>query len=261
MVERRMHNRSIGIRPTLFTEDGHAEIDTKRILHDLERRGRGRDPAGQAMRPTLRAALWGLGLGVVMLGAGGGFWLAGAEDPIPLADVITQQEAAPPLSALPEAVAPEPTAAVIHDVSVAAGPEAPLRATPERAPEITLSEALEGRAARPRPARPATARTASPVRTAEQVAVEAPFVDLGSEPAASARRARESDVVLLSALVAHAKAGREKALAQQAQFRQCMQQPGKSADQCRLLACRDSTRASACALDGAGNIARIAKPA
>ncbi|PWF42460.1 hypothetical protein [Massilia glaciei] len=268
MVERRAQNRSLGIRPSLFSENETGNPNPSRILNDLERRGRGQSGGGR--RPWRRRALWTLAAVLPLLTLGLGWWWATAtfEDAAPLAIVI---EAPPALAEAPVPALAESPAAPVAGESVAAGfelpaaggdsfadaaeqPEAPAPAAlpepsagdeaPALAAPVRKVSAVAGkggrRAAGAKGARRAASKAARPSEAAPRSAAKtvAPTAKAGAEAPGGATVAREKDVVLLSAMVAHRKPGVVTGIIPKTSYKECLSLSGKAGERCRVRACR-----------------------
>jgi hypothetical protein len=247
-------------RPSLLTPAQQAEADRNRILTKLEH-GKAQPPAA-ASKPR-RPLAWGAA-GLLALAAigGGAFWTAG-DQPEAAPTVLAAAAVAPV-----RAVEPEPVpAAAIHDEPAAAkSTHDDLRnaleegAVAAKKPESTLAKAMpddlrsaleEGTAIKktpaPKPAAAATKVAAKPaVKPATKPAVKpAPKPPVRKTPA---RAAPDSDVALLSALVAHTQATRgnnEGSRALRNELKACRRLSGAKARDCREEACLGQDRSVA----------------
>lgn len=243
-------------RPSLLTPAQQAEADRNRILTKLEH-GKTQPPA-RTRRPR-RPLAWGAaGLLALAVSGGAAFWATGDQPeaaPAPLA-------AAAVMPASP--VTPEPVpAATIHDEPAGAKPaHDDLRSALEegtvgaKTPEPKLAKALpddlrsaleEGTAVKKAP--PAKPTVASP-KAAPKPAVK-PAAKPAPKPAprkTPARDAPDSDVALLSALVAHTQASRgnnEGSRALRNELKACKRLTGAKARDCREEACLGQDRSVA----------------
>lgn len=250
-------------RPSLLSTGPQAEPERQRILSSLD--GTGAKPAGkpaakpaaaasQAPQGRSRGLVWGaLGLGALVVGAvvfaltsAGGDTepvLASAPaqhvpdhaavaapttPPAPAAPVAAQAEAAgandaAPLAALTASATPEPsTAAILNDVA-----EAPANPLADMAPPPRHAVAKKADA-KEKPGRKAEAKAEQP-RLAQQKAKE-------KSPSRPARSAADSDVVLLSALMAHIQPANRKATPAE-QLKVCKQYNAAGEAQCRVRVC------------------------
>ena len=263
-------------RPSLLTPAQQAEADRNRILTKLEHGKTA--PRAPARRPR-RPLAWGAaGLLVLAVLGGAAFWMA--DDQPDAAPTVLAAAVAPA-----RAVEPEPApAAAIHDEPLAATPgngataaataakPAPddLRsaleegatviklpaAKPAKADPDDLRSALEeGSAVKERPVPRTTASNpkvvvkpaAKPVAktAAKPAAKPAPKAAPRKEPA---RAKPDSDVALLSALVAHSQATRgnsEGSRALREELKACKRLKGSKARDCREEACLGQDRSVA----------------
>ncbi|MES3021298.1 MAG: hypothetical protein V4857_06900 [Pseudomonadota bacterium] len=268
MVERRAQNRSLGIRPSLFSEHDLGNANPSRILNDLERRGRGN--AKHARRAWLRRSLWSLAAVLPLITLGIGWWWATTtfEDPAPMAIVfdvpalpapVVAEGLREPATEAPAFMAENYAGGIVEEPVPEAAPEGPApqaaaQAAPMRkvsaisgksarraskpAPNA-LSDALEGRVIRTRAAASAKLKAGKPGKAAskaELAALAAPAKKAGG--GTTVAHEKEKDVVLLSAMVAHRKPGVAVSIVPKTSYKACLSLSGKAGEQCRVRECR-----------------------
>ena len=242
----RTHDDSprLPVRPSLLTQTQQVQADRNRILTTLEGGNTGSSVRARHGRLGLRGAM---GAAAVLLLLGGGVWLGqGGER--------TEHDARPALPVslpaavpAPAAVAAPPAVASIHD-------ETPPAAA---VPQQSLSEMLDAGATTTAAAKGASAvhpgdvlskaleTPSAPAATPKQVA-RAPRPAAKKPPAkatatAPARRVEDSDIALLSALLAHAQAApapKKTTSGLRAQLQQCTALKRDAAAACRARACQ-----------------------
>jgi hypothetical protein len=251
-------------KPSLLTPAQQAEADRNRILTKLEH-GRADHVAGSG--PRNRILAWGgAGVAAVALLAGGGFWLT-SDRPADLPRPSPNAAAPLPTAVASSVPAPgadaAPSAATIHDEALATGL---LAAAPGAIPAAPAAGTEAGAA--PRDTGQVAAQNAAPVDLKK--ALETGSVDVKARPAKIAaskpavkvkaptdaardtakNEPADSDVALLSALVAHTHATRaaeepapppkERVRSAKEELRACRKLKGKKARQCRVEACTGS---------------------
>jgi hypothetical protein len=248
-------------KPSLLTPAQQAEADRNRILTKLEH---GRADVAGAKGSRNRILAWGgVSVAAVALLTGGGLWLFGertAEVPHQVSYAVTPAPAVAPSSPSPAGVDAGASAAVIHDevpgavtpVVALAAPAQPVAATAAGGPldaapapkpgPADLKAALENGSvdAKSKPARLA----GSPTRPSGKTR---PSTE--SRRHAVAAEQQDSDVALLSALVAHTHAGRAaeepapppapkpRTRSVKDELKSCGKLKSKKARQCRVEAC------------------------
>jgi hypothetical protein len=253
-------------KPSLLTPAQQAEADRNRILTKLEH---GRADHGAGSGPRNRILAWGgAGVAAVALLAGGGFWLSSersADLPRQPANIVAPVPMAAPASVSVPAADAAPSAATIHDEALATGL---LAAAPAAIPvTATATAPAAGTEAGPVPGESAQARTPKAAPVDLKKALETGSIDAKAKPAKVAaskpavkvkaptdaardtakNEQADSDVALLSALVAHthatraaeepAAAPKERARSAKEELRACRKLKGKKARQCRVEAC------------------------
>ncbi|MGK5052784.1 hypothetical protein [Janthinobacterium sp. RB2P8] len=236
-------------RPSLLTQAQQAEADRNRILTTLEGGNTGSSARSRRGRPSLRGGMGAAAALLLLLAAG--VWLGQSAERAGDDDGLAAPVSLPVATAEPAAVEAPPAAASIHD-------EAPSGAA---VPQQSLSDMLDAGAAATAAASNASAarpgdvlskalETPSPpaaaskpvskqvARAARPAAKKTP----AKVPAATpARRAEDSDIALLSALLAHAQAApapKKTAAGLRAQLRQCAALKRDAAVACHARACQ-----------------------
>lgn len=263
---RKDKNSSAGA-PSLLTPAQQAEAERNRILSTLESTGgkRPASPAAAAARGAGSRWTWGLAvLLLVVLAGGAGLWYGqqGASAP-PVVIQAVAEPVAEPLASPPAPSAPA-TATIeddkgTHDQSLsdmlAAEPATAAATVPAAATDgasgDVLSQALEA------PSGSALAAAALPVAAKAAPAKPKPPVKRASAPAPKPKAVPkpaappDGDVLLLSALIAHANAaetaGQKNARASLDQeLAWCKKQTKISMAACRQRACDGRATAAAC---------------
>lgn len=234
-------------RPSLLTQAQQAEADRNRILTTLEGGNTGSSARSRRGRLSLRKGM-GAGAALLLLVAAG-VWLGQRGERAGDDDGLAAPVALPVATAAPVAVEAPPAVASIHD-------EAPSAAVPHQ----SLSDMLDaGAAATVATAAASNASAAHPgdvlskaLETPSPPAAAAKQVARAARPAAKktpakvpaatpARRAEDSDIALLSALLAHAQAApapKKTAAGLRAQLRQCAALKRDAAVACHARACQ-----------------------
>lgn len=231
-------------RPSLLTQAQQAEADRNRILTTLEGGDTGSSVRARRGSLALRGGMGAAAALLLLLAAG--VWLGqrgerAGDNGAPAAPVSLP-------AAAPVAVAAPPAVASIHDE---ASPDA-------AAPRQSLSDMLDAGAdataaagnaiaAHPGDVLSKALETPSPpAAAAKQVAraarPEAKKTPAKNPAATPARRAEDSDIALLSALLAHAQAApapKKTVSSLAAQLRQCAALKRDAAVACRARACQD----------------------
>jgi hypothetical protein len=225
-------------RPSLLTQAQQAEADRNRILTTLEGGNTGSPVRARRGSLALRGGMGAVAALLLLLAAG--VWLGqrgerAGDDAAPLS--------LPAATAAPAAVAP-PAVASIHD-------EAPQQSLSEMldagaTATAATAAARNARAAHPDDVLSKALETPSPPPAAVKPAVKAPRPAAKKPPvkgpaATPARRAEDSDVALLSALLAHAQAAptpKKTASGLRTQLRQCAALERDAAVACRARACQ-----------------------
>ncbi|MCC7645671.1 MULTISPECIES: hypothetical protein [unclassified Janthinobacterium] len=232
-------------RPSLLTQAQQAEADRNRILTTLEGGNTGSSAGSRRGRLSLRKGM-GAGAALLLLLAAG-VWLGQRGERVGDDDGPAAPIALPVATAAPAIVEAPPAVASIHD-------EAPSGAA---VPQQSLSDMLDAGAAATAAAGNASAahpgdvlskalETPSPpaaaakqvARAARPAAQKTPAKNPAATPA---RRAEDSDIALLSALLAHAQAApapKKTAAGLRAQLRQCAALKRDAAVACRARACQ-----------------------
>lgn len=256
-------------RPSLLTPAQQEEADRNRILSTLESGGGAGKPA--ARRGPSRYALAAMGLGVLALAVGVGMWVTRetAHDDA-MATVVAASKEAPPAPAaapVPPPAAPAevsadevlasaaPAAVINEDRAAQQAPEKQqslsemLNAGGEPAPKAghdVISKALETPSAG---AAPKSVAKAAPKPKPKPVVKEVKKAP--SEPATTPEQ--ESDIALLSALVAHAQAAeraeaasKKPKLSVKEQLAQCKKLSKSKAAQCHERVCEGRTKTGDC---------------
>ncbi|MDO8040859.1 hypothetical protein [Janthinobacterium sp. SUN137] len=244
-------------RPSLLTQAQQAEADRNRILSTLE--GGNAGASAKVRRGSL--ALRG-GLGALLLLLAAGVWLGQRGERVGDDDAPAAPVSPPVATAAPAAVEAPPVVASIRD-------EAPPGAA---APQQSLSEMLDAGAAAT--AATAAARNAGAAHPGDVLskALETPSppaaaskpvtkqVAKAPRPAAKkppakgpaatpARRAEDSDIALLSALLAHAQAApapKKTVPNLRTQLQQCTALKRDAAVACRARACQGHAENAQC---------------
>ncbi|WP_152598639.1 hypothetical protein [Janthinobacterium sp. RA13] len=226
-------------RPSLLTQAQQAEADRNRILTTLEGGNTGSPVRARRGSLALRGGMGAVAALLLLLAAG--IWLgqrgerAGDDAaPLPL----------PAATAAPAAVAPPPAVASIHDEA----PQQSLSEMLDAGATATAATAAAGnaRAAHPDDVLSKALETPSPPPAAVKPAVKAPRPAAKKPPvkgpaATPARRAEDSDVALLSALLAHTQAApvpKKTASGLRTQLQQCAALKRDAAVACRARACQ-----------------------
>jgi hypothetical protein len=252
----------------LLTPAQQEEADRNRILSTLESGGGAGKPA--AKRGPSRYALAAMGLGVLALAAGVGMWVTRetAHDDA-MATVVAASKEAPPAPAAatvpPPAAAAEvsadevlasaaPAAVINEDRAAQQAPEKQqslsemLNAGGEPAPKAghdVISKALETPSAGAAPKSAAKPAPKPKPKPAAKEVKKAP-----SEPATTPEQ--ESDIALLSALVAHAQAAeraeapKKPKLSVKEQLAQCKKLSKSKAAHCHERVCEGRTKTGDC---------------
>lgn len=242
-------------RPSLLTPAQQAEADRNRILTKLEH-GKTEVPASSRKRG--RAVLWGATGALALALAGGAAFNMGGEEPRAAQSapvVLAAASVAPARAANPAPAEVAVPAATIHDE--------PLPAAAKPAPDDLRKALEEGTASKQaavakseKPARDdlrdaleeGTAVKKAPAPKPAVRVVKAPAKPaLKSAPAARkapAPTSHDSDVALLSALVAHSQPARvsESNRALKRELAQCRRMTGRKARDCREEACLGQDR-------------------
>lgn len=227
--------RRTGARmPSLLTPAQQAEADRNRILTKLEH-GKADPPAA---RPRSRKLAWGAGgAAALALVGGAAFWNGGPAPVAPhAAPMITAANVAPARVEPPAAKPAEPevsAAAILYEPAPAAAPKVEPSAKP--APD-DLRRALEEGTGKKHAPRKAVAKADTPNPRAKPASKQAPAAPRKTP----ARATLDSDVALLSALVAHTQASRgasEATPALKKELKACTRLKGSKARDCREEAC------------------------
>ncbi|MGK5005029.1 hypothetical protein [Janthinobacterium sp. LB2P70] len=235
-------------RPSLLTQAQQAEADRNRILTTLEGGNTGSSARSRRGGLSLRKGM-GAGAALLLLLAAG-VWLGQRGERTGDDDGLAAPVSLPVATTAPAAVEAPPAAASIRD-------EAPSGAT---VPQQSLSDMLDaGAAATVATAAASNASAAHPgdvlskaLETPSPLAAAAKQVARAARPAAKktpakvpaatpARRAEDSDIALLSALLAHAQAApapKKTAAGLRAQLRQCAALKRDAAVACHARACQ-----------------------
>ncbi|WP_161911724.1 hypothetical protein [Janthinobacterium sp. Ant5-2-1] len=231
-------------RPSLLTQAQQAEADRNRILTTLEGGNTGSSARSRRGRLSLRAGM-GAAAALLLLVAAG-VWLgqrgerAGDDDGLaaPFSLPIASAVEAPPAAASIHDEAPSGAAVPQQSLSdmldagaAATAATAAARNASAAHPGDVLSKALET----PSPPAAAVKQTA---RAARPAAKKTPAKVPTATPA---RRAEDSDIALLSALLAHAQAApapKKTAAGLRAQLRQCAALKRDAAVACHARACQ-----------------------
>ena len=232
-------------RPSLLTQAQQAEADRNRILTTLEGGNTGSSARSRRGRLSLRKGM-GAGAALLLLVAAG-VWLGQRGERAGDDDGLAAPVALPVATTAPAAVEAPPAAASIRD-------EAPSGAA---VPQQSLSDMLDAGAAATAAASNASATHPGDVlskalETPSPPAAAAKQVARAARPAAKktpakvpaatpARRAEDSDIALLSALLAHAQAApapKKTAAGLRAQLRQCAALKRDAAVACHARACQ-----------------------
>lgn len=262
-------------RPSLLTAEQQAEAERNRILSTLE-------PGGAAPRSGRARLVWG-GLGALLLLAGGGSWLAREAGQDQRLSTMATAAAGEAHLASPGAIPPPSTPPEVSSAEVLAAPAATineegaahekqasladmLSAGASSAPAAKADGGLLGKVLdKPSPAPRGAAATSradsgkpAPKPAPKQVARQAAKPLAAPKAAAKARPARdttpeqESDIALLSALVAHAQATAEAPKARRLglveQLAQCKAFGKTKAAQCRARICDGRSKSGECKL-------------
>lgn len=232
-------------RPSLLTQAQQAEADRNRILTTLEGGNTGSSARSRRGRLSLRKGM-GAGAALLLLVAAG-VWLGQRGERTGDDDGLAAPVALPVATAAPAIVEAPPAAASIHD-------EAPSGAA---VPQQSLSDMLDAGAVATAAASNASAahpgdvlskalETPSPPAAAAKQVARAARPTAKKTPAkvpaaTPARRAEDSDIALLSALLAHAQAApapKKTAAGLRAQLRQCAALKRDAAVACHARACQ-----------------------
>lgn len=234
-------------RPSLLTQAQQAEADRNRILTTLEGGNTGSPVRARRGSLALRGGMGAVAALLLLLAAG--VWLGqrgerAGDDAAPAAPLPL-----PAATAAPAAVAP-PAVASIHDEapSGAVAPQQSLSEMLDAGATATAATAAAGnaRAAHPDDVLSKALETPSPPPAAVKPAVKAPRPAAKKPPvkgpaATPARRAEDSDVALLSALLAHTQAApvpKKTASGLRTQLQQCATLKRDAAVACRARACQ-----------------------
>lgn len=208
-------------RPSLLTPAQQAEADRNRILTKLEH---GKANPGLGTRGRGRGLVWG-SAGLLALILAGGAWYGMSGDPASTAVAparLAANNVPPARPAVPPELPPAPAAATIQD-------EPPPAVSP-------MSSAVDAPALASAPGKPAAAETVKkhaaakpaekPVRMAAKAKPVAPRkADMHGET--------DTDVMILSALVAHT----QPSHGLQRELDECNRLKGSKATECRAEAC------------------------
>ena len=246
----RTHDDSprLPVRPSLLTQTQQVQADRNRILTTLEGGNTGSSVRARHGRLGLRGAI---GAATVLLLLGGGVWLGqGGER--------AEHDARPALpvslpAAVPAAavVATPPAVANIHDETppAAAVPQQSLSEMLDAGATTTATTAAAAKgasAAHPGDVLSKALETPSAPAAAPKQVARAPRPAAKKPPAkatatAPARRVEDSDIALLSALLAHAQAApapKKTTSGLRAQLQQCTALKRDAAAACRARACQ-----------------------
>lgn len=248
-------------RPSLLSAEQQAEADRHRILGGLDNKPAATTAGAEKARRGKMTWLVA-GAAVLAMGAGSLVWLSSeGEKEIVLAGTAPLPSSAAPAVALASEPAPHgaadevSTAAILEDAPVIATTTAP--PADKKAPVDELTMMLE----QPHPVAPARVAAkpqAKKVVVAKAAPAKAPAKERSTamasnvEPvirkkpavvAAKAQPRQDSDVALLAALVAHAKAVQPKKSGPAAKLQQCKTLASVSeAEQCRARLCAASAK-------------------
>lgn len=231
--------RRTGARmPSLLTPAQQAEADRNRILTKLEH-GKADPPAA---RPRSRKLAWGAGgAAALALIGGAAFWNGGTAPVAPHAAPMIAAANVAPARVEPPAVKPaepEVSAAAILDEpapAAVASPAPKVDAAAKTAPD-DLRRALEEGTEKKHTPHKAVAKADAPKPLAKASSKLAP----AAPRKAPAKTTPDSDVALLSALVAHTQASRGASDATPAlkkELKACSRLKGSKARDCREEAC------------------------
>jgi hypothetical protein len=227
-------------RPSLLTPAQQAEADRNRILTKLEH-GNANPPAATRSRaPIAWGAAGALALALV---GGGAYWMGSDQPAAPTAVAAASVPPVPVRTAAPATPSIEPAAAIHEEPAplVLAGPAPTVETAAKPGPDDLRSALEEGTTVKKAPApKPA----ASPVKKPPK-----PVAKPEKKPVAKAapRKAAppDSDLTLLSALVAHTQARRapdDGLRALRKELKACTRLKGTKARDCREEACLGQDR-------------------
>lgn len=235
-------------RPSLLTQAQQAEADRNRILTTLEGGNTGSSARSRRGRLSLRKSM-GAGAALLLLVAAG-VWLGQRGERAGDDDGLAAPVALPVATAAPAIVEAPPAAASIHDEapSGAAVPQQSLSDMLDAGAAATVATAAASNASAAHPGdvlskaletpSPPAAAAKQVARAARPTAKKTP----AKVPAATpARRTEDSDIALLSALLAHAQAApapKKTAAGLRAQLRQCAALKRDAAVACHARACQ-----------------------
>lgn len=232
-------------RPSLLTPAQQAEADRNRILTKLEH-GTAEAPV---KRPRGKMLAWGTtGVLAVALAGAAAFWTGGERPVAPTA--VAAVSALPPARVVtppaPAAEAPPApaSAAAIHEEQPAAASPAPAVETSVKPGADDLRSALEEgttekKTVAPKAAQSSVKKPAKPARPETKAASRA-APKSAPKAAPKAAPAPDSDLALLSALVAHTQSTRSPGdglHALRRELKACRQLKGSKARDCREEAC------------------------
>lgn len=233
-------------RPSLLTQAQQAEADRNRILTTLEGGNTGSSAGSRRGRLSLRKGM-GAGAALLLLLAAG-VWLGQRGERVGDDDGPAAPIALPVATAAPAIVEAPPAVASIHDEASpgAAAPRQSLSDMLDAGADATAAAAGNASAAHPGDVLSKALETPSPpaaaakqvARAARPAAQKTPAKNPAATPA---RRAEDSDIALLSALLAHAQAApapKKTAAGLRAQLRQCAALKRDAAVACRARACQ-----------------------
>ncbi|NYE59790.1 pyruvate/2-oxoglutarate dehydrogenase complex dihydrolipoamide acyltransferase (E2) component [Duganella sp. 1224] len=232
-MQREEDRRPSSGRPSLLSQAPQAESGRTSVFDGLERRPAGGASAAPAAKRARKPVLLAAAVGIVVLAAGIGIWLAAEPEPVL---TVAAAPAAAPAPAAPSAAASAPAApaaTIVEDTAAVSAPadarslKEVLNDIPPKAPHAELTAALE------KPHKPEHKKTEKAAQKPAQVAKK-------TEAKPKPKAQPDNDVTLLAALMTHvqsAKTPSKEPSTPAYQLKQCGRMNEAGAAQCRAHLC------------------------